>query len=63
MLPKGWALRMHTTRFLNRQVEVIMDRSLVSKHPKHGFIYPINYGFTPHTRSPDGEPEADRAEK
>ena len=31
-----------------------IDRPLGSKHPRHGFVYPINYGFVPHTLSPDG---------
>jgi len=26
-----------------------------SKHPKHGFVYPINYGYVPNTISGDGE--------
>ena len=26
-----------------------------SMHPKHGFIYPINYGYVPNTISGDGE--------
>lgn len=26
-----------------------------SKHPKHGFIYPINYGYIPNTISGDNE--------
>jgi inorganic pyrophosphatase len=26
-----------------------------SKHPDHGFIYPINYGYVPDTKSGDGE--------
>ena len=26
-----------------------------SKHPKHGWIYPVNYGYIPGTLSPDGE--------
>lgn len=26
-----------------------------SKHPKHGFIYPVNYGYVPNTVSDDGE--------
>jgi len=30
-------------------------RPLGSKHPKHGFIYPVNYGFIPGTVSGDGE--------
>ena len=32
-----------------------MDRPLGSKHPKHGFIYPVNYGYIPNTVSGDGE--------
>lgn len=41
--------------FLGRKVEAIMDRPLGSKHPKHGFIYEVNYGYIPNTKSPDGE--------
>jgi inorganic pyrophosphatase len=32
-----------------------MDRPLGSKHPNHGFIYPVNYGYIPNTISGDGE--------
>ncbi|MBQ9738238.1 MAG: inorganic diphosphatase [Alphaproteobacteria bacterium] len=32
-----------------------MDRPLGTKHPKHGFVYPINYGYIPDTVSGDGE--------
>ena len=31
-----------------------IDRPLGSRHPRHGFLYPINYGFVPDTLSPDG---------
>ncbi len=31
-----------------------IDRPAGSKHPRRGFLYPINYGFVPHTLSPDG---------
>lgn len=41
--------------FLNKIVEVKMDRPLGSKHPKHGFVYEVNYGFIPNTVSGDGE--------
>ena len=41
--------------FLNKNVTVIIDRPLGSKHPKHGFYYPVNYGFIPNTISGDGE--------
>lgn len=42
-------------KYLGQEVEVIIDRPLGSKHPKHGFIYEANYGFVPRTRAPDGE--------
>jgi inorganic pyrophosphatase len=32
-----------------------MDRPLGAKHPKWNFIYPVNYGFIPNTKAPDGE--------
>lgn len=41
--------------FLGKEVEVIIDRPLGSKHSKHGFIYKANYGYIPNTKSPDGE--------
>lgn len=46
---------MDTTNFLGKKVDVIIDRSLGSKHPKHGFIYKVNYGYIPDTKAPDGE--------
>ena len=36
-------------------IDVIIDRPMGSKHPKHGFIYPVNYGYVPNTTSGDGE--------
>lgn len=41
--------------YLGRAVSVIMDRPMGSKHPKHGFMYPVNYGYIPDTISGDGE--------
>jgi inorganic pyrophosphatase len=41
--------------YLNTIVTVKMDRPLGCKHPNHGFIYPVNYGFIPNTVSGDGE--------
>lgn len=41
--------------YLGKEVEVIIDRPLGSKHPKHGFIYEVNYGYIPNTKSTDGE--------
>lgn len=40
---------------LGKEVEVIVDRPLGSKHPKHGFVYEVNYGYVPDTKAPDGE--------
>ncbi|MDD4187754.1 MAG: inorganic diphosphatase [Bacilli bacterium] len=41
--------------FLGKEVMVKIDRELGSKHPKHGFIYPINYGYIPNTVSGNEE--------
>lgn len=41
--------------YLGKNVKVVMDRPLGSKHPKHGFIYPVNYGYIHDTISGDGE--------
>lgn len=35
---------MNIKEYLNKEVEVIVDRPLATKHPKHGFIYMLNYG-------------------
>lgn len=41
--------------FLGKTVTVVVDRPLGSKHPKHDFVYEVNYGYIPDTKSPDGE--------
>jgi len=41
--------------FLNRTVKVKIDRPLESRHPQHGFIYPVNYCYVPDTPAPDGD--------
>ena len=46
---------MNIKDYLGKEVEVVMDRPLGSAHPKHGFIYPVNYGYIPNTVSGDGE--------
>ena len=40
--------------YIGNMVEVKMDRPMWSEHPKHGFIYPVNYGYVPNTVSGDG---------
>lgn len=42
-------------KLLGKEVEVVIDRHLGSKHPKHGFIYEVNYGFIEGIKAPDGE--------
>lgn len=41
--------------YLNKEVKVVIDRTLGSKHPKHGFIYEVNYGYIEGVIAPDGE--------
>lgn len=41
--------------YIGKIVTVTMDRPLGSKHPKHGFVYPVNYGYIAGTISGDGE--------
>ena len=42
-------------KYIGNTVKVKIDRPLNSKHPKHGFVYSVNYGFVPNTISGDGE--------
>lgn len=41
--------------YLNKKVKVVIDRPLGSKHPKHDFIYEVNYGYIEGVIAPDGE--------
>ena len=46
----------YAKKFLNKIVNVKIDRPLGSKHPKYeDMIYPVNYGFIENTKAPDGE--------
>lgn len=36
-------------------MEVLVDRPLGSAHPRHGFVYPVNYGELPRVRAADGK--------
>lgn len=42
-------------KYLNKTVNVKMDRPLGSKHPDWDLIYEVNYGYVPNTISGDGE--------
>lgn len=46
---------MDTRKYLYQTLAIHIDRPLGSKHPKHNFIYPVNYGFVPDTVSGDDE--------
>ena len=46
---------MQNREYIGKFVHVKMDRPLGSKHPKHGFVYEVNYGYIPNTVSGDGE--------
>lgn len=41
--------------YLGKELNIVIDRELGSKHPEYGFIYPVNYGYVPDTVSGDGE--------
>ncbi|MEY8279541.1 inorganic diphosphatase [Blautia marasmi] len=41
--------------WIGREVTVVMDRPLGTRHPVHGFMYPLNYGYIPNTVSDDNE--------
>lgn len=46
---------MKVNDYLGKVLKIEIDRPSGSKHPKHGFIYPVNYGYVPNTISGDGE--------
>ena len=46
---------MENEKYLGKNLKIIIDRRYGSAHPKHGFIYPVNYGYVPNTISGDGE--------
>ena len=46
---------MNNLEYLNEILEIKIDRPIGSKHPKHGFIYPINYGYVPNTVNDNGK--------
>ena len=46
---------MENEKYLDQILKIKIDRPFGTKHPKHRFIYPVNYGFVPNTVSGDGE--------
>ncbi len=45
----------YATKYIGKIITVKMDRPMGSKHPKWGFVYPVNYGEIPDTTAPDGD--------
>lgn len=45
----------YAIKFLNKIVNVKVDRALGSKHPKHKIYYSFNYGYIAGELAPDGE--------
>lgn len=54
-IDREWDDKMNNKKYIGKVLEIEIDRELGSKHPKHGFIYPVNYGYVPSTISGDGE--------
>ena len=46
---------MNHKEYLGKELNIVIDRELGSKHPEYGFIYPVNYGYVPDTVSGGGE--------
>ena len=45
----------YATQFLGKIVNAKIDCPMGSKHPEWEFIYPVNYGYIPGVRAPDGD--------
>ena len=41
--------------YIGKKLTIQIDRPLGSRHPEHGFIYPVNYGYLPGVIGGDGE--------
>lgn len=46
---------MKSTEYLGKNITIKIDRKLGTRHPKHGFMYMLNYGYVPNIISGDGE--------
>jgi len=42
-------------QYIGKKVHIYMDRPLGTKHPKHGFVYEVNYGYIEGIKASDGE--------
>jgi inorganic pyrophosphatase len=48
-------MRVNTTDFIGKTIQVKIDRPLGTRHPSWHFIYPVNYGYIPNVQSTNGE--------
>ena len=46
---------MNNAEYIEKIIDIKIDRLFGSKLPQHGFIYPVNYGFIPNTISGDNK--------
>jgi inorganic pyrophosphatase len=46
---------MDTKDYLGKDVYVVIDRPIGTKHPEYDYKYPVNYGYVPDTKMADGE--------
>ena len=42
-------MKMNNAEYIGKIIDIKIDRPFGSKHPKHRFIYPVNYGVIPNT--------------
>jgi len=49
------SIKNYATQFIGKNVAIKINRPINSKHPKHDFLYKVNYGFVPETIAPDEE--------
>lgn len=43
------------TQYIGKTLKIQIDRAMGARHPDHGFVYPVNYGFLPGVFGGDGE--------
>lgn len=46
---------MNLREYIGNTLHAVIDRPFGSRHPQHGFLYPLNYGYLPGVPSDDGE--------
>ena len=49
------SIKNYATQFIGKNFAIKINRPINSKHPKHDFLYKVNYGFVPETIAPDEE--------